>query len=114
MERIVVWLCLVVSPTQSCILEKRFFQRPVSVGILETSMSKTWEGVRAALHRAACRCATRAALGGAVAVWRSRTWRSLRAYSMDLREKIVASVKKIVPESETAYTLRSGGCDHGA
>jgi hypothetical protein len=33
---------------------------------------------------------------------------------MDLREKIVASVKKIVPESETAYTLRSGGCDHGA
>src|SRR5215203_431985 len=58
MERIVVWLCLVVSPTQSCILEKRFFQRPVSVGILETSMSKTWEGVRAALHRAACRCAS--------------------------------------------------------
>src|SRR5215207_8163397 len=78
MERIVVWLCLVVSPTQSCILEKRFFQRPVSVGILETSMSKTWEGVRAALHRAACRCATRAALGGAVALWRSRTWRALR------------------------------------
>jgi len=33
---------------------------------------------------------------------------------MDLRAKIVASVKKGVPRSETAYTPRSGGCDHGA
>jgi hypothetical protein len=38
----------------------------------------------------------------------------MRAYSMDLREKIVESVKKGVPESEAAYTPRSGGCDHGA
>src|SRR5919199_6976738 len=36
------------------------------------------------------------------------------ACSMDLREKIVASVKKGVPKSESAYTPRSGGCDHGA
>src|SRR5215218_10851031 len=36
------------------------------------------------------------------------------AYSMDPGEKIVASVKKGVPKSETAYTPRSGGCDHGA
>ena len=33
---------------------------------------------------------------------------------MDLTEKIVASVKKGVPKSESAYTPRSGGCDHGA
>ena len=34
---------------------------------------------------------------------------------MDLREKIVASVKKGVPKSEPAYTPKSGGgCDHGA
>src|SRR5215210_8775790 len=32
---------------------------------------------------------------------------------MDLREKIVASVKKGVPKSESAYTPRSGGYDHG-
>jgi hypothetical protein len=39
----------------------------------------------------------------------------MRAYSMDLREKIVASVKKGIPESEAAYTTpRSGGYDHGA
>src|SRR5215204_7072182 len=38
-----------------------------------------------------------------------------KAYSMDLREKVVASVKKGIPESEAAYTTpRSGGCDHGA
>src|SRR5215216_328354 len=35
------------------------------------------------------------------------------ACSMDLRENIVASVKKGVPKSESAYTPRSGGCDHG-
>src|SRR5215204_5514072 len=58
MKQSVVWLCLAILPKQSCILEKRFFQRPVSVGIFETSMSKTWEDVRAALHRAACRCAS--------------------------------------------------------
>jgi hypothetical protein len=33
---------------------------------------------------------------------------------MDLREKIIVSVKKSVPKSQTAYTLTSGGCDHGA
>jgi hypothetical protein len=38
----------------------------------------------------------------------------MRAYSMELREKIVASVKKGAPESEAANTPRSGGCDHGA
>src|SRR5215208_1059852 len=36
------------------------------------------------------------------------------ACSMDLRENIVASVKKGVPKSEPAYTPGSGGCDHGA
>ena len=39
----------------------------------------------------------------------------MSAYSLDLREKIVASVKKGIPESEAAYTTpRSGGRDHGA
>jgi hypothetical protein len=52
------WLCLVILPTQSCILEKRFFHPSVSVGIIETSTSKTWGGVRAAPQRAACRCAS--------------------------------------------------------
>jgi hypothetical protein len=39
---------------ESCILEKRFFHPSVSVGILKTSMSKTWGGVRSAPRRAAC------------------------------------------------------------
>jgi len=38
----------------------------------------------------------------------------MRAYSMDLREKILASVEKGVPENKAAYTPRSGGCYHGA
>jgi hypothetical protein len=37
MEQYVVWLCLVILPMRSCILEKRSFQRPVSVGIFATS-----------------------------------------------------------------------------
>ena len=44
----VVWLCLVILPTQNWILEKRFFHPSVCVGILKTSMSKTWGGVRSA------------------------------------------------------------------
>jgi hypothetical protein len=42
MEQPVVWLCLVILPTQSCILVKRLSQRPVSSGIPETSRSITW------------------------------------------------------------------------
>ena len=39
----------------------------------------------------------------------------MRAYSIDLREKIVASVKMDIPESQVAYTTpSSGGRDHGA
>ena len=48
MEQTVVWLCLVILPTQGCILEDLLSQRPVSSGIPETSTSKPWGGVRAA------------------------------------------------------------------
>ena len=39
---------------ESSILQKRFFHPSVSIGILETSMSKTWGGIRSAPPRAAC------------------------------------------------------------
>ncbi len=58
-----VWLCLVILSTQSCILEKRFFHPSAYIGILETSMSKTRGGVRSAPRSAACwRASWRASL----------------------------------------------------
>ena len=48
MEQTVVWLCLVILPTQGCILEDLLSQRPVSSGIPETAGGRTRAGVRAA------------------------------------------------------------------
>jgi hypothetical protein len=49
-----------------------------------------------------------------VAMMLRRVRQKLESVPMDLREKIVASVKKGILESEAAYTTpRSGGCDYG-
>jgi hypothetical protein len=57
-------------------------QRPASSGISETSTSRIWGGLRAALRQAAYRRSiARTASGWAATLWQSRTWRASRVRS---------------------------------
>jgi hypothetical protein len=76
---------------------------PPSSGISETSTSRTWGGLRAALRQAAYRRSiARTASDWAAALWQSRTWRASRVRSPPHGGPLFLGCEK---HPETAGTL---------